>query len=116
MLKIPSLYPVYEIDKEYKIKDIFSYGLNSVQDPQLYQVLQDHISAKQWPPDAAPSLYKAMGVSESGYPEWVQPLGSTDAYNTGDIVSYKGKQYSSLIDANVWRPEAYPTGWKEHKA
>lgn len=27
-----------------------------------------------------------------------------DAYNTGDIVSYKGVLYKSLIDGNTWGP------------
>lgn len=112
MLEIPSVYPAYAVGKAYKTKDVFSYGMNAVGDPQLYQVLQDHTSAAEWTPDTATSLYKAIGVTEDGYPEWVQPLGSTDAYNTGDIVSYNGTLYISTIDANVWSPEAYPAGWE----
>lgn len=112
MLEIPSVYPAYAVGKAYKTKDVFSYGTNVVGDPQLYQVLQDHTSAAEWTPDTAVSLYKAIGVTEDGYPEWVQPLGSTDAYNTGDIVSYNGTLYISTIDANVWSPEAYPAGWE----
>ena len=83
-------------------------------DTQLYQVLQNHTSAEQWTPDTATSLYKKIGVTDDGYPEWVQPLGATDAYNTGDIVSYNGKLYRSTIDGNVWSPDAYPTGWEEY--
>lgn len=33
---------------------------------------------------------------------------------TGDIVSYEGVLYISLIDNNVWSPVAYPAGWKEY--
>ena len=80
-------------------------------DPQLYQVLQDHTSAAEWTPDTAASLYKKIGVTEDGYAEWVQPLGASDAYNTGDIVSYNGVLYKSTIDGNVWSPDAYPQGW-----
>ena len=46
------------------------------------------------------------------YPEWVQPTGGHDAYNTGDIVMYNGTAYRSLIDGNVWAPDAYPQGWE----
>ncbi len=99
-----------------KTKQVFRYGENSVGDPQLYQVLQDHTSAAEWTPDTATSLYKAIGVVSGGYPEWVQPLGASDAYNTGDIVSYNGKLYQSAIDANVWAPDAYPAGWTEYTA
>lgn len=112
MLEIPSIYPTYAVGKAYKTKDVFSYGINSGGDPQLYQVLQDHTSAAEWTPDTATSLYKAIGTTESGYPVWVQPLGATDAYNTGDIVSYNDVLYISTIDGNVWAPDAYPAGWE----
>ena len=112
VLEIPSLFPAYAVGVAYKTKDVFSYGVNEVGDPQLYQVLQDHTSSAEWEPDTATSLYKKIGVTEEGYPEWVQPLGATDAYNTGDIVSYKGILYRSLIDSNVWSPETYPSGWE----
>lgn len=112
ILSVASVFPTYEVGKTYKTKDVFSYGENSVGDPQLYQVLQDHTSSAEWTPDTATSLYKAIGITSGGYPEWVQPLGASDAYNTGDIVSYNGTLYKSTIDANVWTPEAYPAGWE----
>lgn len=112
MLEVATVFPKYQIGKAYKVKEVFSYGENSVGDPQLYQVLQDHTSAAEWTPDTAVSLYKAIGVTEDGYAEWVQPLGASDAYNTGDIVSYNGTLYRSTIDGNVWSPEAYPAGWE----
>ena len=115
MLEIPSVFPAYEVGKAYKTKDVFSYGTNAVGDPQLYQVLQDHTSAEQWTPDTATSLYKAIGITADGYPEWVQPLGATDAYKKGDIVSYNGKLYRSTIDGNVWAPDAYPAGWETYE-
>ena len=116
LLEIPFLFPAYSVGIQYKTKDVFSYGVNEVGDPQLYQVLQDHTSAAEWTPDTATSLYKKIGVTEEGYPEWVQPLGATDAYNTGDIVSCRGVLYRSLINGNVWSAEAYPSGWEEYNA
>lgn len=112
MMAVASVFPKYQVGKAYAVKEVFSYGENGVGDPQLYQVLQDHTSAEHWTPDASPSLYKKIGVTESGYPEWVQPLGASDAYNTGDVVSYNGVLYRSLIDGNVYSPEAYPQGWE----
>lgn len=111
IMEVASVFPKYEVGKTYKTKEVFAYGENSVGDAQLYQVLQDHTSSAEWTPDTATSLYKAIGVTEDGYPEWVQPLGASDAYNTGDIVSYNGTLYKSTIDGNVWSPEAYPAGW-----
>ena len=46
------------------------------------------------------------------YPEWVQPTGAHDAYNTGDRVTYNGRVYESTMDGNVWAPDAYPQGWE----
>lgn len=110
ILSVATVYPVYEIGKTYKEKEIFSYGLNSVGDPQLYQVLTTHTSSEEWKPDTATSLYKAIGVTKEGYPEWVQPLGASDAYNTGDVVSYNDELYKSTCDDNVWSPDVY--GWE----
>ena len=112
MLAVASVFPKYEVGKAYKEKEVFSYGENSVGDAQLYQVLQSHTSAEEWTPDTATSLYKKIGVTEQGYPEWVQPLGTSDAYNTGDIVSYNGTLYKSTINNNVWSPVEYPSGWE----
>lgn len=116
MLEVPSAFPVYAVGKPYKVKEVFRYGENTVGDPQLYQVLQDHTSAAEWAPDASPSLYKKIGVTAEGYPEWVQPLGATDAYSIGDIVDRNGTLYQSTIDGNVWAPEAYPAGWAVYEA
>ena len=112
MLEVASVFPKYQVGKAYKTKEVFSYGENAVGDAQLYQVLQDHTSSDVWKPDISPSLYKAIGVTDEGYPVWVQPLGASDAYNTGDVVSYNGTLYRSIIDNNVWAPDVYPQGWE----
>lgn len=51
--------------------------------------------------------------TDDEWPEFVQPTGAHDAYKTGDKVTYNGRHYTSLIDANVWTPDAYPQGWEE---
>ena len=112
ILEIPSMFPKYKVGIAYKTKEIISYGTNNVGDPQLYQVLQDHTSTEEWTPNTATSLYKAIGLSDNGIPIWVQPLGSSDAYMTGDEVMYNDIHYRSLIDNNVWSPDTYPAGWE----
>lgn len=111
MIAIPSIFPEWKIGANYLIKDVVSYGTNSVGDIQLYQVLQAHTSAEQWTPDTATSLYKAIGIDASGIPKWVQPLGATDAYMKDDIVTHNDKTWTSDIDNNVWEPGVY--GWTE---
>ena len=55
-------------------------------------------------------------VEEGAAPEWVQPTGAHDAYQTGDIVTFEGQEYRSLIDGNTWSPTAYPQGWEKINA
>ncbi len=43
---------------------------------------------------------------------WEQPFGGHDSYNTGDMVSFSGDVYASLVDGNVWSPSTYPNGWE----
>ena len=52
-------------------------------------------------------------AEEGATPEWVQPTGAHDAYQTGDHVMFEGAEYKSLIDGNVWSPTAYPQGWEK---
>ena len=96
----------------YEVGEYCIYGVNEVGDPQLYVCLQAHTSQEDWTPDSATGLFKAVGITEEGYPEWSQPVGTSDAYMIGDIVSYEGVLYISTIDNNVWSPVAYPAGWE----
>ena len=112
-LEIAAVYPKWEAGKAYAVGDIISHGTNATGDPQLYKVVQAHTSQEDWiPGQGTDSLYDAFGLNESGYPIWAQPSGAHDAYNTGDIVDYNGTLYKSLIDGNVWAPDAYPQGWE----
>ena len=80
----------------------------------LYKVIQAHTSQAGWTPVAAPSLFaKVINETIDGsIPEFEQP-DSTNPYMKGDRVMFNGKIYESLIDNNVYSPEAYPAGWKE---
>ena len=108
------LYRPWEVGKAYSIGDFLTYGVNGVGDPQLYKVAQAHTSQADWKPDATKALYSAIGLDDEGYPVWAQPTGAHDAYNTGDVVNYNGVLYESLIDGNVYSPDAYPAGWAEY--
>ena len=62
----------------------------------------------------APGVSGWREVTEGDAPAaWVQPTGSHDAYQTGDVVSFEGRVYRSTIDGNVWSPSAYPRGWEK---
>ena len=106
LLEMIDLYESYEIGKSYQADDIFKY------EGKLYKVIQEHTSQEDWIPTELPALYLSM-MPENVIPEWVQPTGGHDAYNTGDKVIYEGKVYESLIDNNTWSPVDYKEGWKE---
>lgn len=110
-MEIADLYEPWEIGKSYTVGKILKYGVNVDGETQLYSVLQTHTSQNDWKPDLTPALYKAIGFTSSGVPLWTQPLGSTDAYMKGDVVSYNGSEWVSDVDANVWQPGVY--GWTE---
>ena len=111
-MEVATIYDPWVGGKEYKLGEYITYGTNTVGDPQLYKVIQDHTSQDDWRPDTATSLYSPIGLDDSGYPVWSQPTGSHDAYNTGDIVNYNGTLYKSLMDGNTYSPEVYPAGWE----
>ena len=97
------LFPVWEDGKAYAVSDRVQHN------GMLYKCVHAHTSQADWAPDATPALWVVVSIDE--YPEWVQPTGAHDAYNTGDKVSYNGKHYVCTVDANVYAPDVY--GWVE---
>ena len=84
-------------------------------DGKLYKCVQAHTSQADWEPDKTPALWTEV-AKPGEIPVWRQPTGAQDAYSKGDRVWFPEKDtkvYESLIDANVYSPEAYPAGWKE---
>ncbi len=80
----------------------------------LYRVEQAHTSQMGWLLEDTPALYTPLGVTAEdpeAIPEWRQPSGAHDAYSAGDRVRYGGTVYISLMDGNVWAPDAFPAGW-----
>ena len=96
------LFPMWATGRAYAVDDRVQYG------GTLYKCVQSHTSQADWTPDATPALWVVVSIDE--YPEWVQPTGAHDAYNTGDKVSYNGKHYVCTIDGNAYAPDVY--GWK----
>lgn len=105
LIEMIDLYEGYQVDKLYKVDDIFKY------EGKLYKVIQEHTSQADWIPSELPALYLSM-MPENVIPEWKQPTGGHDAYKKGDKVIFNGKVYESLIDGNTWSPTDYPASWK----
>lgn len=101
---ILSIYRTWVVGESLEVDDLRTY------DGNLYKVNQAHTTQAGWTPDNTPVLF--TNVAPAGViPDWVQPTGGHDAYNTGDQVQFEGAVYESLINANVWSPTAYPAGW-----
>lgn len=100
-----SVFAAWEPGIAYAIGNLRTYG------DKLYKCVQAHTSQSDWTPDAAVSLWSVAGDPTEEYPEWSQPIGAHDAYQTGDKVSYDGKHWISTVDNNVWAPDVY--GWIE---
>lgn len=77
----------------------------------LYKVLLDHTSQADWTPDVASSLYVRVDDPHIEFPDWIQPVGSADAYALGAKVTHLEKHWISTVDNNVWEPSVY--GWDE---
>lgn len=102
------LFPAWDGDGHaYEISDRVRYS------EKLYKVLQTHTSQPDWSPTNAPSLFAEILPGQDGTDigDWVQP-DSTNPYMAGDRVRYNGMIYESVIDGNIWSPDAYPSGWK----
>lgn len=79
-------------------------------DTKLYKVIQPHTVQQEWTPDITPALYVEVSIEE--WPEFVQPTGAQDAYNTGDKVTFEGQHYICQMDNCTWSPSAYPAAWQ----
>lgn len=102
------LFPAWEADVAYTVDERIRYG------DKLYRCVQAHTSQADWTPPSTPALWTEV-AKPGEIPVWRQPTGAQDAYMTGDKVWYPAKDttvYVSLIDNNVWSPDAYPTGWE----
>lgn len=88
---------------------------------KIYKSLNDN---NVWAPSAQPTYWQEVDIDgneikvEEETPseiivDFVQPTGAHDAYAKGAKVKYNGKVYESLMDGNVYSPDAYPNGWKE---
>lgn len=99
------LFPHWKEDHKYAVEERVSYsGI-------LFKCLIAHTSQASWTPDVSPSLWVRVDDPAVEWPEWVQPVGSTDAYPMGAKVSHNGKHWISDYDANIWEPGVY--GWHE---
>lgn len=115
-MEIATVYDKWEPGKVYKPGKRLTHGTNSVGDPQLYSVVQEHTSQADWTPGNTAALYTPIGLDSAGYPVWSAPTGAHDAYDTGDVVNCDGVLYESQIDGNTTVPGSDERYWKVYTA
>ena len=104
--KNPMLFLPWEVGTKYAVGDRRRH------DGKVYKCLQAHTSQVDWKPEDSPSLWVGISDPAEEWPEWSQPVGSTDAYAKGAKVRHNSKRWTSDVDANVWEPGVY--GWTEN--
>lgn len=52
-------------------------------------------------------------IETEEYPEYKQPTGAHDCYNTGMKMTFNGEKYICKIDGCVWDPITYPDAWEK---
>ena len=107
-LEAIELFPAWAVDTAYAADQRVRHG------DKLYRCVQAHTAQDGWEPPNVPALWTEVAKPGEIH-VWRQPTGAQDAYNKGDRVHYPdadGPVYESLMDANVYSPEAYPAGWR----
>lgn len=99
------LFPKWKADGSYEVGDRVSF------EGTLFKCLTSHNAQDTWTPSDSPSLWVRVDDPSVEFPEWVQPIGSTDAYPMGAKVSHLGNHWISDYDNNIWEPSVF--GWSE---
>jgi hypothetical protein len=108
-----SAYPLWANTVAYAIGDVVIYNTPTDNGPLDigYECVQAHTSQLDWTPPTTPALWKVFVDESAGVQEWVQPTGSTTAYDIPDQVYWDNPNdgsnlwvYESAINANTTEP------------
>lgn len=114
LYKIAKMYIEGYISEEEK-EELEEMARNNAKSENSYAPLQEQIDDLYSKYEELYKLIKAdepENPVEEEYPEYKQPTGAHDAYNTGAKITFKGERWEALQDGLVWSPEEYPQGWK----
>ena len=105
----PNLFPFWErlaMGKRFEINERVQAFIDG--EAVLMRVVQAHNKQADWHPSLVPALFTRVAF-EGEILDWVQPLGSEDAYQIGDKVNHNGQVWESNTANNVWEPGVF--GW-----
>lgn len=78
---------------------------------KLYRAKADLWDYTEYNPEAASALWELVTYT-NGIRDIPEVITASAAFAKGELGYWKGATYESLIDNNVWTPEAYSAGWK----
>lgn len=107
-IEVKELYQLWEVGIDYAVDDVRRHN------DKLFRCLQAHTSQADWTPDVVPALWVEI-AADSEYREIKENMLPTEAFAIDEIGWYQTEDnlYKSLIDANVYTPDAYPAGWEQ---
>jgi len=109
LLDMIDLYDNYQVDKLYKVDDIFKY------EGKLYKVIQEHTSQANWIPSELPALYRPL-MPDNVVAEWDfdRDLAANPIQPGERVIWTDGKVYESIHPTpHAWSPADYPPAWQE---
>lgn len=120
--KIDTLWVQSELTEEQK-KELETLARDKAIPENSYAGLQEQIDTLyQTVSEVTAAIIDRVTILEGGeppappepeeWPEYVQPTGAHDAYNTGDKITYNGQHYICKMEGCVWNPSDYPAGWE----
>lgn len=107
-IEVKELYELWATDTDCKAGDVRRYS------DKLFRCLQSHHSQSDWTPDATPALWVEI-APKGEYREIKDNMLPAEAFALGEIGWWQRSDnlFKSLIPANVYTPDTYPSGWEQ---
>ena len=102
---VVELYPTMKFDGS-----LIKAGTRIRWDGQIKRAAVDLWDREENSPDAAPTLWSSINYRD-GIRIIPAVVTAELAFAKGELGWWAGTVYESLLDANVWTPEAHPEGW-----
>jgi hypothetical protein len=103
---VPSMFPVLEGNGT-----LVKAGTRVYFNNKLFRTTVDLWDTENYNPLNTPTLWEEVSYIK-GIRVIPEVISVTSAFSKGEQGYWSGKIYESLIDANVWTPVQYPTGWQ----
>jgi hypothetical protein len=106
ILENAALFPIWDENFRGKQRTIVQH------EGDIYRLIHDVTNPQEnKEPSKNSTVWEHIGNPNDEFLQWFQPIGINDAYFVGSKVFYDDKNYESIVENNIWRPDVY--GWEE---